>query len=149
MPVGPLTNFPNGVNAGGMEIAGDALTATAYSMTAAGVLAGVRLSGLKLVTQELTATGTVNATTRVVFLNHAATIIAATLAAPVAGDILIVVNTSATGTIAHTVTLPSGVTWNGTHLIATLDAVDDALICIASSATRYRVLVNVGAVAFT
>ena len=136
MPTGPLTNFPNGISAGGMDIA-------------AGVLAGARLSGLKLVTQELTVTGAVNATTRVVFLNHVSTIIAATLAAPVAGDILIVVNTSATGVIDHTVTLPTGVTWDGTNRIATLDLLGEALVCIAISATRYVVLVNLGTVTFS
>jgi hypothetical protein len=136
MPTGPLTNFPNGVKAGGAEIA-------------SGVASALTLAGLKLVTQELTATGAVNAATRVVFLNHASTIIAATLAAPAAGDILIVVNTSASGTAAHTVTLPAGVTWNGTNLIATLNAPGEALFCIATSATRYFVIANLGSVGFS
>lgn len=135
MPTGPLTNFPNGVSAGGVELA-------------SGVASAVTLSGLKLVTQELTATGAVNADTRVVLLNHASVVIAATLAAPAAGDVLIVVNTSSS-TTAHTVTLPSGVTWDGTNRVATLNANGEALICLAISATRYMVLVNTGSVAFS
>lgn len=129
MPTGPLTNFPNGVQAGAAST--------------------VPLAGLNLATQELTATGAVNAATRVVFLNHATVVIAATLAAPKAGDVLVVFNSSASGTAAHTVTLPTGVTWNGTNLIATLNAPGEALVCIAVSATRYAVLVNTGAVAFS
>jgi hypothetical protein len=140
MPTGPLTNFPNGLSAGGVEING--------GISAAGVIAGATLAGLKLVTQTLTATGVVNAATRVLFLQHNSTIIAATLADPAEGDLLIVVNTSASGTAAHTVTLPNA-TWNGTHKIATLNAPDEMLICIASSATRYRVLVNLGSVGFS
>ena len=138
MPTGPLTNFPNGISAGGVAIDSAGVAAVAAA-----------LSGLKLNPVALTATATVPAGTSLLFLNHASVIIAATAAAPAPGDILIVMNTSASGTAAHTVTLPTGVTWNGTNRVATLNAPDEALICVAQSATRYLVLVNLGSVAFS
>lgn len=125
------TKFPNGLEVGGVLIAAEGL------------------AGLRLKPQTLTATGAMNEGTSALFLNHASTIIAATVPAPTAGDILVIANTSASGTAAHTVTLPEGVTWNGTNRIATLNAPSEALVCIGVSATRYLVLVNLGTVAFS
>lgn len=100
--------------------------------------------------QELTATGAIRPSRRgIVALNHASTVIAATLAAPQTGDEYIIIDTSASGTAAHTITLPSGVTWDGTNDVATLDAPNEMLHVIATSPTRFRVLVNVGSVAFS
>ena len=99
--------------------------------------------------QTLTATGAITITSGLVILAHNATIIAATLAAPTAGAELYIVNNSASGTAAHTVTLPSGVTWDGTNDVATLDAPGEALHVIALSATRWFVLENIGSVAFS
>jgi hypothetical protein len=98
--------------------------------------------------QELTATGAITINSGVVLLNHATVIIAATLDAPAVGDELFIINNSASGTVAHTVTL-SGVTFNGTNAVATLDAPGEALHLIAISATRWFVLENIGSVAFS
>lgn len=134
-----LTYFPNGINTGSLEVEGAsefaALTATAGQVRQA--------------VQTLTATGAITITSGLVLLSHATVVIAATKAAPAAGDVLYIVNTSASGTAAHTVTLPSGVTWDGTNDVATLDAPGEALLAIAVSATRFVVLANVGEVAFS
>lgn len=129
-----VTNFPNGINTGSLEVTG-ALSTTAGQVRQAA--------------QALTATGAITITSGLVTLAHASTVIAATKAAPTAGDVLYIVNTSASGTAAHTVTLPSGVTWDGTNRVATLNAPGEALLAIATSATRFVVIANVGDVAFS
>lgn len=96
--------------------------------------------------QTLTATGAVTINSGVLLLSHASTIIAATLDAPVAGDELYIINSSASGTAAHTVTTAAGVTWDGTNDTATLDAPGEALHVIAISATRWFILENIGTV---
>jgi len=103
---------------------------------------------LRQVVQTLTASGAITLRSGLVILSHATVVIAATLVAPTAGDMLIITNGSASGTVAHTVTL-SGVTWNGTNSVATLDAPGEALLVIALSATRFLVLSNIGSVAFS
>ncbi|MCK6578110.1 MAG: hypothetical protein L6Q98_08415 [Anaerolineae bacterium] len=100
-------------------------------------------------TQELTATGAITINSGLVKLNHASTIIAATLDAPTAGDELYIVNSSASGTAAHTVTLPAGCTWDGTNNTATLNAPGEALHVIALSATKWFILENIGSVALS
>ncbi len=100
-------------------------------------------------TQELTASGAVTINSGVLKLNHASTIIAATLDAPTAGDELFIINNSASGTAAHTVTVPGGVTWDGTNTIATLNAPDESLHVVAISATRWQIMANNGTVAFS
>lgn len=97
-------------------------------------------------TQELTATGAITLDSGMVLLNHASTVIAATLDAPVAGDELYIINSSASGTEAHTVTTAGGVTWDGTNNTATFDAPDEALHVIAISATRWFILNNIDSV---
>ena len=97
-------------------------------------------------TQTLTASGAITLNSGLVMLNHASTIIAATLDAPTAGDELYIVNTSASGTAAHTVTVASGVTFDGTNNTATLNAPGEALHLIATSATRWFILENIGTV---
>ena len=107
--------------------------------------AAPNLTGLvKLTPQELTASGAI--TSSFCGLNHATVIIAATLEAPTAGQLAYIVNTSASGTAAHTVTLPGGVTFDGTNNTATFDAPDEALYMIARSTTRWQVILNVGSV---
>lgn len=100
-------------------------------------------------TQTLTATGAITINNGLVLLNHASTIIEATLDAPTVGDHLYIVDGSASGTAAHTVTLPSGVTWDGTNNTATLNAPGEALDVIAISATRWLILENIGTVALS
>lgn len=99
--------------------------------------------------QTLTASGAITLNSGLVILNHASTPVAATLDAPTAGDELIIVDGSASGTAAHTVTLPSGVTWDGTNRVATLNAPGEALHVIALTATRFYIVVNNGSVAFS
>jgi len=48
-----------------------------------------------------------------------------------------------------TVTLPSGVTWDGTNNIATFDADNEKIICRAFNSTRWLVLSNPDSVAFS
>ncbi len=122
------TSFPNGITA---DITGDIVGEHRHS------------------TQELTATGAITINSGLVFLNHASTIIAATLDAPTAGDELFIINTSASGTAAHTVTTASGVTFDGTNNTATLNAPDEALHIVAVSATRWYIVTNNGSVALS
>lgn len=123
-----LTNFPNGVQIGGLVL---------------------ESTGLKLPSEELTASDAISLSGGLVLLNHATVAVEATLAAPQAGDLIAIVNNSASGTAAHTVTLPAGVTWDGTNDVATLDAPGEALLAVAISATRFFVLANIGTVAFS
>lgn len=99
--------------------------------------------------QTLTASGAITIDNGTVQLNHATVAIAATLDAPTAGDDLVIVDNSASGTAAHTVTLPAGVTFDGTNNTATLDAPGEALHLRALSATRWFILENIGAVALS
>lgn len=119
----------------------DGLTATASELNnAADVSARV---------QELTATGAVTAGVQSVELNHASTIIAATIAnAANHQGLFIVKDTSASGTAAHTLTLTSG-TFNGTNNVATLNAPNEALVVYFDSAGNGTIVENVGAVALS
>jgi hypothetical protein len=132
----------------GSVIAADTIaeTTAASGVTIDGALLKDGRSNLGRQVQALTATGAITIISGLVTLAHATVIIAATLAAPTAGDSLMVVNTSASGTVAHTVTLPAGVTWNGTNNTATLDAAGEALHVIALSATRWLIIENIGSV---
>lgn len=60
--------------------------------------------------------------------------------APAYGWFLIL-GAQATAT-SHTAQLPAGVTFDGTNNLATLNGADDVLICMATSATRYFILLN-------
>ena len=99
-------------------------------------------------TQELTASGAVDAGVRCLRLNHASTIIAATMVAPSHPGLFTVVDTSASGTAAHTVTLTGG-TWNGTNTIATLNAPAEALIVFFDENGRGTIVSNIGSVALS
>jgi hypothetical protein len=100
--------------------------------------------------QALTATGAITVGKHgLVTLAHATVVIAATLAAPAAGYDLVIVNNSASGTVAHTVTAAAGVTFDGTNNTATLDAPGEALHIVALSATRWFILENIGSVALS
>ncbi len=99
--------------------------------------------------QELTVTGAITINNGIVLLNHASTIIAATLDAPTAGDRLTILDSSLTGTAAHTVTLPSGVTWDGTNNTATFNLLGERLEVVALSATRWYIISNTGSVALS
>lgn len=96
--------------------------------------------------QTLTSSGAITTTSGLILLNHATVAVAATLAAPTAGDHLIITDSSASGTAGHTVTLPAGVTWDGTNNTATLNAPGETLDVVAISATRWLILENIGSV---
>ena len=99
--------------------------------------------------QELAVSGAVTPGVTAVELNHATVVVAATIA-----DLkdhqgfLIVKNTSASGTAAHTVTVTTG-TWNGTNKIITLDAPNEAIAFWIDSAGNGTILENVGSVAIS
>ncbi len=134
----------------GSVIATDVLaeTTAGAGITADSVLLKDGFTNGRLQDQALTATGAITVGRRgIVTLAHATVVIAATLAAPVKGDELFIVNTSASGTVAHTVTLPAGVTFNATgNNTATLDAPEEGLHLIALSTTRWWIVANVGSV---
>jgi hypothetical protein len=124
-----------------VDISGD----LAVDGTTAGNTAGQHRHSV----QTLTASGAITINSGVVLLNHATVAVAATLDAPTAGDELYIIDSSASGTAAHTVTLPAGVTFDGTNNTATLNAPGEALHIIAISATRWFILENIGAVALS
>ena len=100
---------------------------------------------------EVTATagGTVPAGISEVQLNHATVIAAATIAdASLHAGLFVVVNTSASGTAAHTLTLTSG-TFDGTNTIATLNAPAEQLVVLFDNAGNGRIISNTGAVALS
>jgi hypothetical protein len=133
------TKFPGTVNIGTLQLAGAAMGATAAEINRAADISSYVL--------ELTATAAVPSTVRVLELNHATVVIAATYTV-VPNTLFIVKDTSATGTAAHTLTL-SGGTFNGTNTVATLNARDEALVIWFDSAGRGSVIVNLGSVALS
>ena len=124
---------------------GDTPRNGSYNLTAGGAIGQAAPS--RLIVQELTATGAIAGGTDVVELNHASEVIAATYTV-VPNKILIIKDTSATGTAAHTVTLTGG-TFNGTNTVAALNARDEFLIVHFDSAGRGQVIANVGSVALS
>lgn len=132
------------------------LNGTAVSATAAelNILDGVTATAAELNlaadvsawTQELTASGAITAGKRMIELNHATVVIAATAAAGIfAGQLVTFKDTSASGTAAHTVTL-TGATFNGTNTIATFNAPGEELVVLFDASGDGTVLANVGSV---
>lgn len=119
---------------------------TVTSPTNAAAVTGDLVGSHRHTVEELTATDDLTITAGVVLLNHIETPIAATLPAPAAGDELFIINNSASGTAAHTVTCAAGVTFDGTNDEATLDAPNEALHLVAISATRWFIVQNIGTV---
>jgi len=97
--------------------------------------------------QELIVTGAVTSGVTSIELNHIDTIIEATIAdlSNHAG-FLMIKDTSATGTAAHTVTATAG-TFNGTNNILTLNALNEAILIWVDSAGNGTVIENVDTVA--
>lgn len=133
-----LTKFPNGVQSD-----------SGFTGPIIGDVTGNVAGQHRHAVQTLTATGAITLNSGLVLLNHATVVIAATLDAPTAGDELYIVDSSASGTAAHTVSLPAGVTFDGTNNTATLNAPGEALHLIALSATRWFILENIGSVALS
>lgn len=139
-------------------VCADAATLEVDTVNEATSAAGVTVDGMAIkdgrhsggrTVQTLTATGAITLNSGAVLLDHATVIIAATLDAPIAGDELFIIDSSASGTAAHTVTAAAGVTWDGTNNTATLNAPGEALHVVATSATRWFILENVGSVALS
>jgi hypothetical protein len=142
------TNLTNAVLSGDLTVAGAATVTGALAVTGPLTAGGSAVGGR--VSQILTATGAITVGSHgVVQLNHATVVIAATLAAPAAGNDLLIVDNSASGTAAHTVTCAAGVTFDGTNNTATLNAPGEALLLVALSATRWFIVLNIGAVALS
>lgn len=96
--------------------------------------------------QELTATGAVTAGVQSVELNHATVAVEATIADSTNHQgLLVVKNTSASGTAAHTLTLTAG-TFDGTNNVATLNAPNECLVVYIDSAGDGTIVENVGTV---
>lgn len=98
--------------------------------------------------QALTATGAVLEGVQSLELNHATVVIAATMVASEHPGFFYVVDTSASGTAAHTVTLTGG-TWDGTNTIATLNAPAESLLVFFDASGNGRIIVNTGSVALS
>ncbi len=122
------------------------------SLTVGGVdvTDAVKHAGESGVEIELTATAAIAATKNIIDLNHATVVIAATIAdmADHAGGLVIITDTSATGTAAHTVTLTSG-TFDGTNNVATLNALGESLVVHVLADGNGRVVTNTGSVALS
>ncbi len=128
-----------GIDAENLKINGTQVTASASEINnAADVSAKV---------QELTASGAVTAGVQSVELNHATVAVAATIAS--AGNhqgLLVVKDTSASGTAAHTLTLTSG-TFDGTNNKVTLNAPNECIVVYIDSSGDGTIVENVGSVA--
>jgi hypothetical protein len=99
--------------------------------------------------QELTATGAVTAGVQSVELNHATVAVVATIADSTNHQgLLVVKDTSASGTASHTLTLTSG-TFDGTNNKVTLNAPDECIIVYIDSAGNGTIVENVGSVSLS
>jgi len=74
--------------------------------------------------------------------------IEATIAAPVAGRILIFSQIDG-GTAGHTITLAGSGTWDGTNDVATLNSQFETLVVLGISATRFMELINLGSISYS
>ncbi|PWE56769.1 hypothetical protein DEM27_10425 [Metarhizobium album] len=99
--------------------------------------------------QTLTASGAVTPGVQSLNLNHASVVIAATIAdASKHAGFFAVLDSSASGTAAHTVTLTRG-TWDGTNKTITLNAPGESLIVFFDAAGNGQVVLNTGSVAIS
>lgn len=99
--------------------------------------------------QELTVSGAVTPGVNAIELNHATVVVAATIAdlADHPG-FLVIKDTSASGTAAHTVTAAAG-TFDGTNDVLTLNAPKECIVLWIDSAGNGTIVENVGAVALS
>ena len=111
-------------------------------LTVTGVVNNVTLG-----VQAMTASGAISGDYSLVTLNSTTPKIEATIAAPTAGELLVITQLDA-GTAGHTVTLTAG-TFDGTNDVATFNAAGETLVLVGVSATRYMVVENIGSVAFS
>lgn len=124
-------------------------TTAAAGVTVDGALIKDGRTDAGRVVQELVASGAIVINSGAVHLNHATVAVAATLDAPVAGDDLWIIDTSASGTAAHTLTITGCTFHGGSNNTATFNAPGEALHIQALSATVWLVLENIGSVALS
>ena len=104
---------------------------------------------LKITGVEMTVSGNVAAGVPAIELNHATVVVAVVI--PDLADhagLLIIKNTSASGTAAHTVTATAG-TFDGTNNVVTLNALNECIAIWVDSAGNGTILENVGTVAIS
>ncbi|NCD26655.1 MAG: hypothetical protein EOL86_13835 [Deltaproteobacteria bacterium] len=97
---------------------------------------------------EYTATSpaAIPADVNVIELNHATVAIEKTIGS--LSDhkgLMVIKNTSASGTAAHKITVTTG-TWDGTNKVITLNAPKECLVVFIDSAGNGTIIINVGAV---
>lgn len=99
--------------------------------------------------QELTVSGAVTPGVNAIELNHATVVVAATIAdlADHPG-FLVIKDTSASGTAAHTVTAAAG-TFDGTNDVLTLNAPKECIVFWIDSDGKGTIVENVGEVALS
>jgi len=125
---------------GALKIASVQVTASAVELNKADVSARV---------QELTVSGAITTGVESIELNHASVAVETTIAdLSNHQGLLVIKNTSASGTSAHTVTVTTG-TVNGTNKIVTLNAPNECIAIYVDSAGNGTVLENVGSVAIS
>jgi len=102
-----------------------------------------------LAVQELTVSGAVTAGVNSIELNHATVAIAATIADLANHQgLLVIKDTSATGTAAHTVTATVG-TFDGTNNVVTLNTLNECIAVFVDSAGNGTIFNNTGSVALS
>jgi hypothetical protein len=94
-----------------------------------------------------TANGAINEYAELVQLSSTTPLIAATIAKPRPGRFLVITQVDG-GTAGHTVTLAAG-TFDGTNDVATFNAAAESLVLYGVSDTRFLIVENLGAVAFS
>lgn len=82
----------------------------------------------------------------IITLAHATVVIAIVLPTARPGMEYVIMNNSASGTAAHTVTAASGDTFDGTNDIATFNAPEEALHIVCVEAGRWLILNNLNSV---
>ena len=138
-----------GMVAGDVVFHVDSTNVKANQLVVSSVTSGGAATLDDALTQELTASGAVTPGVMSVELNHTTVAIAATIATSLDHQgLLVVKDTSASGTAAHTLTLTAG-TFNGTNNVATLNAPNEALVVWIDSAGNGTVVENVGTVALS
>ena len=99
--------------------------------------------------RELTVSGAISPGVESIELNHATVAVVTTIAdLSNHQGLLVIKDTSATGTAAHTVTATTG-TFDGTNNVLTLNALNEAIAIYIDSAGNGTILENVGSVAIS
>ena len=114
-------------------------------------LLGIKTDGVEVTSrvQELTVSGAISPGVESIELNHATVAVVTTIAdLSNHQGLLMIKDTSATGTAAHTVTATVG-TFDGTNNVLTLNALNEAIAIYVDSAGNGTILENVGSVAIS